>query len=233
MKKTIYLADDEKSIREVLVAFLQSEGYIVTAFADGLALWERFQVQPCDLAILDIMMPRMDGFETCKLIRDISTIPIVMLSARNSDLDYATGINIGSDDYFTKPFSATSLTMRVKAIFRRIEMDISTLPDNNTSLQLGDILLIRNQKTLMIQQQKISLTPNEYNLLEYLLLNKHRAVSRDEVLQTIWGYNYDVETRAADDTVRRLRKKMQHSNVAIETIWGFGFRILMSTNEKY
>ncbi len=231
MKRNIYFADDEKNIRELISSFLESEGYVVTCFADGLSCWQTFQKKPCDLAILDITMPQMDGHEVCRKIREISTIPIIFLSARNSELDYATGINIGSDDYFTKPFSAMSLLMRVKAIFRRIDMDTNSFRSSKNKLSIGNITLSTDTKELFIDNHHVRLTPNEYDLMEYLLIHQERGVSRDEVLQKIWGFDCDVETRAVDDTVRRLRKKLQPSNVSINTIWGFGFHIQTIDNE--
>lgn len=226
MQQSIYIADDEQSIRDVVKSFLESEGYAVKTFADGDKLLASFKEKPCDLVILDVMMPGSSGFTICSELRKISIVPIIMLTARDSDLDYATGINLGSDDYFTKPFSAISLVMRVKAIFRRIEFD-KMASDNATSTVLvyGDIEINSNNKTVLLRGTPLELTPNEYNLLSYLIENRERAVSRDELLNKLWGYNSDVETRAADDTVRRLRKKLVNSTTVIETVWGFGFRL--------
>jgi DNA-binding response OmpR family regulator len=120
---TIYIAEDEHAIRETIISFLNSEGYYVIGFDNGDALFETFSKQKSDLVILDVNMPGSNGFEITKKIRQMSTVPILLLTARDSDLDYATGINLGSDDYFTKPFSAIALVMRVKALLRRVEMD--------------------------------------------------------------------------------------------------------------
>jgi len=125
----IYVADDEPNIRDLITTFLENEGYVVTAFATGDALLEQFALVPCDLAILDVMMPGSNGFTVCKALRAVSTVPIVMLTARDTDLDYVTGLSIGSDDYFTKPFSTLELVMRVKALLRRVEYDRSGSPD--------------------------------------------------------------------------------------------------------
>ncbi len=224
VKYVIYLADDEQSIRDVVKSFLESEGYLVNAFEDGDKLLAAFQKKPCDLVILDVMMPGKNGFTVCSELRKISTVPIIMLTARDSDMDYATGINLGSDDYFTKPFSAISLVMRVKAIFRRIEFDKASY-DNAAprTLEYADIMINLNNKAVTLGGVPCQLTPNEYNLLCYLIENKDRAVSRDELLNKVWGYNSEVETRAADDTVRRLRKKLSAGRAVIETLWGFGF----------
>ncbi|NLC40488.1 MAG: response regulator transcription factor [Clostridiaceae bacterium] len=226
-KKTIYIADDEQNIREAIKTFLESEGYAVTAFENGDLLLNAFQKESCDLVILDVMMPGMGGFAVCTELRKLSTVPIIMLTARDSDLDYATGLSLGSDDYFTKPFSAMSLVMRVKSIFRRIEFEKQNagLPEDARELSLGDLTMDLRGKSVYVDGKELSLTPNEYDLLKYLLEKNNQAVSRDELLESIWGYNTEIETRATDDTVRRLRKKLEHSNVAIEAVWGFGFRL--------
>lgn len=224
--KTIYVADDEKNIRDAIKIFLESENYTVRVFENGDQLLQSFTEKPCDLIILDIMMPGRDGFAICREIRKRSTVPIIMLTARDSDLDYATGLSLGSDDYFTKPFSAIALTMRVKAIFRRIAFE-QQAPAAETSVHLafGNIDMDINNKMVQIAGKNVNLTPNEFDVLAYFLKNQDRAVSRDELLEHVWGYQVDIETRATDDTVRRLRKKIEESNVVIEAVWGFGFRL--------
>lgn len=228
-KERIYIADDDANIREGIKIFLESEGYKVSTFENGDLLLAQFISDPCDLVILDVMMPGSDGFSICTEIRKISTVPILMLTARDSELDYATGINLGSDDYFTKPFSAISLVMRVKAIFRRIEYEKkSSSPENNLRiLSFGNIELDERTKTAAINGEGVSLTPNEYNLLHYLVQHCDRAVSRDELLEHIWGFHTEIQTRASDDTVLRLRKKLAASNVVVDSVWGFGFRLRM------
>jgi len=235
MKKQIYIADDEQNIREAIKTFLESDGYEVIAFENGDLLLKSFRKNPCDLVILDIMMPGSNGFTICSEIRKSSTVPIIMLTARDSDLDYATGLNLGSDDYFTKPFSAMSLVMRVKAIFRRIEFEKQNAGHSDDTRQLffGDIFIDSKSKTVQVNGQEITLSPNEYDLLKYLIERNDQAVSRDELLESIWGYNTEIETRATDDTIRRLRKKLEHSNVIIEAVWGFGFRLkVRDANEE-
>lgn len=233
-KKRIYIADDDNDIREAIRTFLANEGYLVTAFPTGDSLWEQFKKEDCDLVILDVMMPGSNGFTICAELRKISTVPIIMLTARDSDLDYATGLSLGSDDYFTKPFSAMSLVMRVKAIFRRIEFEKqnSNNADDSRELAYGDIIMRIKSKTVTADGHELLLTPNEYDLLKYLIERSDQAVSRDELLESIWGYHTEIETRATDDTVRRLRKKMEHSNVIIEAVWGFGFRLKVQNEKK-
>ncbi len=227
IKKTIYIADDEQNIREAIQTFLESEGYAVTAFENGDLLLAAFQKASCDLVILDVMMPGLGGFAVCAALRKLSTVPIIMLTARDSDLDYATGLSLGSDDYFTKPFSAMSLVMRVKAIFRRIEFEKQSTvrTEDARALSFGNVTMNLRGKSVEAAGEELSLTPNEYDLLRYLMEKNDRAVSREELLENIWGYHTEIETRATDDTVRRLRKKLERSNVLIEAVWGFGFRL--------
>lgn len=229
MSKLIYIADDEANIRRLVRTFLENEGYIVKDFENGNLLLEEFKNKECDLVILDIMMPGDDGFEICTQLRKNSIVPIIMLTARDSDIDYITGLTLGSDDYFTKPFSPMSLVMRVKAIFRRIDFEknqsYSDISYEKLELKYGDIIINIKSKIVKYKKDNLDLTPNEFNLLSYLFENKERAVSREELLNKVWGYNSEVETRAADDTVKRLRKKIIDTNVSIETVWGFGFRL--------
>lgn len=236
MPKLIYVADDEANIRMLVKRFLESADYVVKEFETGDLLYNEFMVNPCDLVILDIMMPGSNGYEICTKLREISIVPIIMLTARDTEADYYKGITSGGDDYFTKPFSPMSLVMRVKAIFRRIELEknnnarLEPEEINHPFLEFGDITIHTGNKTVYSGKTEIGLAPSEYNMLVYLFENKEKAVSRDEILSKVWGYNSEVETRAADDTVKRLRKKLLGSNVVIETVWGFGFRLNSKEN---
>lgn len=225
-EQLIYIADDDRNIRQAIKTFLENEGYRVQDFETGDLVMEAFERIPCDLLILDVMMPGTDGFEVCRRIRQKSIVPIIMLTARDTDMDYAIGMSLGSDDYFTKPFSVVALSMRVKAIFRRIEFESQRSRERDEHLlRLGSVTLSDTQHQVEINKEVLSLTPNEYELLKYLLERSGKAVSREELLEKIWGYQTDVETRATDDTVRRLRKKLETSDVVIDTVWGFGFRL--------
>jgi DNA-binding response OmpR family regulator len=224
--KRIYIADDEDSIRQVLRTFLASDGYQVEDFPNGDLLLERFRQTPCDLVILDVMMPGSDGFAICTELRKISTVPIIMLTARDSENDYAMGLGLGSDDYITKPFSAMALLMRVRAIFRRIDFEsrkhAAPVPQKFTA---GRLTLDEEKRRILCGDTVLALTPTEYEVLKYLMLRKDQAVSREELLNEIWGFEAVVETRATDDTVRRLRQKLDGSGVNIAAVWGFGFRL--------
>ena len=228
MSKMIYIADDEENIRNLLKSFLEREGFNVIAFATGDELLARFQDTPCDLIILDVMMPGHDGFFILKEIRKESNVPIIMLTAKDSDADYIQGLDLGSDDYFTKPFSPIKLVTKVKSTLKRLEDIVAggEQPQNDNILVFADIVINKKTKECMIDGNLLPLTPNEYALLTYMIANKDRAIPRVELLDKIWGYSTEVETRVADDTVKRLRKKIKDSNASVTTVWGYGFKLV-------
>ncbi len=237
MSKIIYIADDDDNIRNLLKSFLEREGYICFGFPTGDDLLKKFITEPCDLILLDVMMPGRDGFFILTELRKISNVPIIMLTARDSDSDYIEGLNLGSDDYFTKPFSPIKLVTKVKSIFKRQEVTLeadtsNSVAVNGNELVFADIVINKKTKTATADGQDLPLTPNEYALLSYLITNKDRAIPRSELLDKIWGYETEIETRVADDTVKRLRKKLTISNVKITTVWGFGFRLETADNNE-
>ena len=225
-KKRIYVADDDDNIRQVIKTFLISDGYAVEDFPTGDLLLERFSQEPCELAILDVMMPGSDGFTICTELRKISTVPIIMLTARDSENDFAMGLGLGSDDYITKPFSAMALLMRVRAILRRVDFENQkhSAPEQKT-VRVGQLELDEARRHILGAGKPLALTPTEYEVLKYMMLRAGQAVSREELLNAIWGFEAVVETRATDDTVRRLRQKLGGLDVMISAVWGYGFRL--------
>lgn len=228
--KLIYIAEDEKNIRNLLATFLEKEGYDVKAFETGDALYQMFETQPADLVILDVMMPGSSGFIICTKIRELSTVPIIMLTARDTEEDYISGIALGSDAYFTKPFSPVKLVMQVKAMLRRVEMDLATTvsePLTADEISFADVHIHLGKLMAFCGDVELKLTHTEFLLLAYLFENKERALSREELLTKIWGYDAVIETRATDDTVKRLRRKLAdiHSIIQIDTIRGYGFKL--------
>lgn len=227
MNKLIYIADDEANIRNLIKSFLIKDGFEVTTFETGDDLMKEFLLKPSDLVILDIMMPGMDGLSLCSILRNVSSVPIIIVSAKDSDLDKVTGITLGCDDYLTKPFSPIELLARVKSIFRRMELDKKSEPLRNV-ISFGDIVINKRQLSAKIKDADINLTKNEFGLMIYLIENATRAVSREELLRQVWDFKVnEIDTRATDDTVKRLRKKLldYNSTICIKTIRGFGFRI--------
>ncbi len=223
MGKLIYIADDEKNIRDLIRTFLQNDGFEVVTFDNGDSLYNAFQIRPSDLVILDIMMPGTDGLSVCSQIRSKSNVPIIIVSAKDSELDRITGITLGSDDYMVKPFSPIELTARVKAIFRRIDLD-QTKP-HAEALTFGDISLNLSTKEAFVDKQQIDLTPTEFAFLSYMFSHPDRAVSRVELLKNVWSFEREIDTRATDDVLKRLRKKLIDSKIQIEAVWGFGFKL--------
>ena len=224
-KKRIYIADDDDSIRQVIKTFLINDGYDTEDFPTGDALYERFSEAPCDLVILDVMMPGSDGFAILTKLRKVSTVPVIMLTARDGENDLAMGLGLGSDDYITKPFSAMALLMRVRAIFRRIEFESAKFKPAQSGARFGRLCLDEASRAILLDKDPLPLTPTEYGVLRDLMLHPNEAVSREELLNRIWGFESVVETRATDDTVRRLRQKLEGSGVRIAAVWGYGFRL--------
>lgn len=230
--KRIFIADDEKNIRELIRSFLKNAGYEVEAFETGDALFDAFLQDPPDLIVLDIMMPGTDGLMLCTKIRAHSVVPIIIVSARDSELDRITGITIGSDDYLVKPFSPIELVARINAQFRRLEYNQSVNRSDLSDLKFGHMTINQKTRTVKENDKLLDISPTEYEFLRYLFLNQDRAVSREELLKHVWRFETQVDTRATDDVVKRLRKKLATTQVKIEAVWGFGFKLEMADETK-
>ncbi|MDO5672659.1 MAG: response regulator transcription factor [Actinomycetaceae bacterium] len=227
MSERIYVADDDPDILNLVTMFLESEDYVVEGFSTGDALYARFVEEPCDLVILDIMMPGTDGLTICNRIRKDSDVPIILLTAKDSDSDYIAGITLGSDDYLTKPFRPTILTVRVKALLRRAQMSRERAGDEEVVV-CGNLRLIYAHHSIECEGVEIPFTSNEFECLAVLMAHFKQAVSREFLLTEVWGYNNFPETRVTDETIRRIRKKLGtvDSGVTIENKWGFGYRLI-------
>lgn len=237
MCHSIYIADDEKNIRDLIKSFLESDGYEVSAFETGDELKAVFDEKPADLVILDIMMPGTDGLTLCRKLREKSSVPIIILTAKDSEYDYVQGITIGSDDYLTKPFRPTALLMRVRSLLRRMDMNekgdrSSKMSDEDISI--GDLTFSGRRNEILCGGRPVKLTRTELKMLSYMMKNPEKAYSRDELLNAIWGYDTKVETRVTDETLRRIRKQLSacESNVSVRTMWGFGYRIEVNGDKK-
>lgn len=237
MSHSIYIADDEKNIRDLIKSFLKSDGYEVSAFETGDELKAVFDEKPADLVILDIMMPGTDGLTLCRKLREKSSVPIIILTAKDSEYDYVQGITIGSDDYLTKPFRPTALLMRVRSLLRRMDMNekgdrSSKMSDEDISI--GDLTFSGRRNEILCGGRPVKLTRTELKMLSYMMKNPEKAYSRDELLNAIWGYDTKVETRVTDETLRRIRKQLSacESNVSVRTMWGFGYRIEVNGDKK-
>ncbi len=226
MKRTISIAEDDANIRTLIGLFLENEGYEVQQYENGDALLASFLEKPVDLVILDIMMPGTDGLTLCASLRKKSNVPIIIVSARDSEADRIAGITLGSDDYLTKPFSPIELVARVKALFRRLELDRGA-GQMGERAEAGNVTIDLTIREANVNGIRMDLTPTELMLLAYLIKKSPSAVSREELLKNVWKFDFDIDTRATDDVMKRLRKKLTaaRASIQIETVWGFGFKL--------
>ncbi len=226
MSKNIMVIDDEENIRELIKFNLEKEGYKVWMACDGKEGLDKL-TEEVDLIILDLMLPGIDGFDVCREIRNNSkynNIPIIMLTAKGEEIDKIVGLEIGADDYMVKPFSPRELLARIKAIFRRIEKNDLNKKNQEGILDLGGIKLNIKSHEVTINENEIELTPKEFQLLKYLMINKNNVLSRDMLLEKIWDYSYSGDTRTVDVHIRRLRKKLDIN--CIKTVRGVGYKFV-------
>ena len=225
--KHIFVIDDDANIRQLILRYLEKEGYKVTAFENADHVFEAFNMLQPDALVLDIMMPgTMDGLDLCKKIRTVSQVPIIFVSAKDEAVDRIIGLELGADDYLSKPFSPRELLVRLKIIFRRIE-PVMVSDQEITTYQIKDLRIDDSKRVCSVKNHELSLTNNEYMLLSYLVKNKNISFTRENLIQNIWGYDYVGESRMIDDLVKRLRKKLKafDAQVEITTVWGYGYRI--------
>jgi len=223
----IYIADDETDVCDTVKTVLIREGYKVKTFNDGYSVFRAFDEYVPDMLIIDVDISGADGESVCSSIRRKSSVPIIILSSRNTEADIIAGLASGGDHYLSKPFSPLELIAITKSLFRRIELDKSAVSPGNI-LSISDITLDICSKQALIGDKGINLTAMEFSLLLYLASNKSRPVSRHELLIQVWGFENEIETRATDDMMKRIRKKLTlaGSSLKIETIWGFGYKIV-------
>ena len=221
----ILIADDNLQITKILSEFAKKEGYEPMAAYDGDQALELFQKEQFVMILLDVMMPRRDGFEVCREIRKASNVPIIMITARGEDFERIMGLDIGADDYIVKPFSPGEVIARVRAVLRRI--DGSRKDGQGYSLTYDNLTISLENASVTIDGQKIALTKKELEILWTLLGNWGKIFSRDNLLSTLWGYDYPGDNRTVDNHIKRLRAKLDkipHPNWQIKTIWGMGYK---------
>ena len=218
----VLVVDDEKEIAELVEIYLVSDGYkVFKAYnaEEGLKILDEQEIH---LVLLDIMMPGMNGLEMCRKIRTKSNIPIIMLSAKSTDLDKIVGLTGGADDYVTKPFGTMELIARVKALLRRA--DVTAAMDTG-DYHNGALYLNPAKHIIQVNGKDVVLTLKEFQLLCYLVKNKGNVMTRDQILQEIWGYEFDGENRTVDVHIRTLRAKLGNAGYVVETVRGLGYRI--------
>lgn len=217
--KRIYLVEDEKSLSQLLSAYLREAGYSVVVFDNGLKAKSRINEEP-DLWILDIMLPGMDGYSLIKEIkRSTPDVPVIFTSARNAELDRVVGLEMGSDDYLPKPFLPRELVIRVNRILERKN---SAVAENNCYI-LGPYIFEPSKRSISVEDGMVTLSNKEYDLLEFLIKYINQAISRNDMIDAVWGMDYFGSDRVVDDTIRRLRKKMP--KLSIEPIYGYGYML--------
>lgn len=215
------IADDNAAIIDILRAFAQRDGWEVTAAADGEAALAAARSTAFDVVLLDVMMPKMDGFAVCRALRAVSDVPILMITARGEDYDRIMGLDIGADDYIVKPFSAAVVMARVRAVLRRLEKAAPT-----RTLLRGSLTIRTEEERAFVGDTAISLTKKEFDILCLLAENKGRVFSRDHLLERLWGYEYEGDSRTVDTHIKRLRAKLAkapHPDWEIRTVWGVGY----------
>lgn len=209
--KKILVVDDEKPISDIIKFNMVKEGYeVVTAF-DGREALEMFEAERPDILILDLMLPEMDGLEVARTIRKTSNVPIIVLSAKDSEFDKVIGLEIGADDYMTKPFSNRELQARVKAILRRTDLTIENQEAEAapTEIVIGDLQILTDAFVVKKHGKELDLTHREFELLHHLATHIGQVMTREHLLETVWGYDYFGDVRTVDVTIRRLREKIE------------------------
>jgi len=225
----IALVDDDAQIREIVEAYLSKEGYRTITLSSAEAAWELWKNNPPDMWILDIMLPGMSGLELCRQIRKEAEVPIFMISARDEEVDRILGIELGGDDYLTKPFSPRELVARVNRLFHRVSSIRQALENPSPSqngqpmIEIGELRLVLNERRVFWREEEVEMTLKEYKLLQTLSEQPNRAYTRDELLTLVWGDHYYGSDRAIDDLVRRLRRKI--TELPVDTVWGHGYRL--------
>lgn len=222
----ILLIEDDADIREMLIDYLSGDGYQITAYADEVSVWAFTDITDYSLALVDLMLPQSNGFELIKKIREISTIPIIIITAKNSDHDKARGLSLGADDYVTKPFSIVELSARIKANIRRVAMyDVQTPTEN--IIQLKDLQIDLSAHIVKRGSDFIDLTRTEFDILVYLLKNRNRALSKESIYQKIWKEPYYGNENVLNTHMNRLRNKLKNGDGEyIKTLWGIGYKIM-------
>jgi len=225
--KLIYVADDDKNICTLLKSHIESAGYDVEVFNNGKELLDKYNEVPCDMVITDIVMPIMGGYDLCKEIRKVSMIPVFMISANNDEIDRVLGLELGSDDYISKPISFRELLIKIRNTFKRIELYENPKEDDENEIECKDLKLNKESREVFINGEMMQTTTKEFDLLLLFLNNLNRAFSREQIIEKIWGYDYYGDSRQVDHMIKRLRKKMltEGSQCQIETVWGFGYKI--------
>lgn len=221
MRKKVLVIDDEKSIRDIIGEYLTQEGFEFVEAPDGIRGLEIFRSAGPDLVILDVMMPKMDGWKVCREIRSESVTPVIMLTARGEEYDKLFGFELGADDYMVKPFSPRELIARVKAVLSR--GSVNERKDHEI-IEIEDLRIDFDARSIYLGEEHLNLTPKEYDLLSFFVKNSGRVFSREQLLNQVWGYEFVGDARTVDTHVKMLRENLRHHRNWIVTSWGVGYK---------
>jgi two-component system, OmpR family, alkaline phosphatase synthesis response regulator PhoP len=227
----ILLVDDEPNIIELARLYLEREGFRTAAVADGGQAVDAVKKDAPALVVLDIMLPTLDGYEVCKRVRAQSDVPIIMVTARDDDIDKIIGLELGADDYMTKPFNPRELVARVKAILRRSERSTR----NHTPagpLHIGDVTIDEARRDVTVKGEPVTLRAKEFDLLLALAENRSLVLTREKLLDLVWGFDYVGQTRTIDVHIAHLRKVLASSQVSIETVTGVGYKLIADERQR-
>ena len=226
MNEKILVVDDEPSIQELLKLELEFEGFIVDTASDGQEALDKVESFNPDLILLDLMLPKINGYDVCKKVNAEKSIPIIMLTAKTDIIDRVLGLELGADDYMTKPFDNRELIARVKALLRR-SANAPALEDEKDFIINGEIKIISSERKVLVNDTEIHLTPKEFELLQLLVSSLEQVFSREQLLEKVWGYDYLGDTRTVDMHIQRIRKKVGQyaKNNYIQTVFGVGYKM--------
>lgn len=230
--KTILIADDNPNIIDILVEYAKHDGYNPITAADGDEALEKFYKHQPDVILLDVSMPKQDGFSVCRTIRENSQVPIIMVTARGEDFERIMGLDIGADDYIVKPFSPGEVMARVRAIMRRLDKDAE---QTAKVIHRGNLRVFPETYGVTIDGQAIKLTKKEFEIIWLLTEHPERVYTREQLLDQVWGMDYFGDTRTVDSHVKRLRAKLSevpHPEWSLSTVWGVGYRFRMGADEQ-
>jgi DNA-binding response OmpR family regulator len=220
--KNILVVDDERNIVELVRLYLEKEGFSVTSAADGEQALIQYERTSPDLVVLDLMLPRLDGFEVCRELRRRGDVPILMLTARSEDVDAIVGLELGADDYVTKPFNPRALVARVKAILRRTDATAK----GGRPISVGNLRIDPRRREAYVDERRLDLRAREFDLLAALARDPGVVLSRDSLLEDVWGTDFPGETRTVDVHVAEVRKKLGDDGPQVETVRGIGYRLV-------
>ena len=225
-KEKILLVDDEPNILDLESLYLTREGYSVDTSMDGLQALEKIRKTSPALVVLDLMLPGIDGFEICRKLRaEDNQVPIILLTARDEDVDKILGLELGADDYMTKPFNPRELSARVKAILKRVDFSAKKTPEK-TIIRIHDLEIDSLRREARINNEQINLRRHEFELLWVLAENRGYVLTRERLLNLAWGYDFAGQTRTVDVHIAQLRRKLAHTGVIIETVPGIGYKVV-------